>query len=91
MFGAEATFDNIGQSSFIEHAHVILVMEAPELVAHHTHRHRLVPYIHRVVHPRDVLGCVAQRERVHLRAQADKLDDQISLRLVLQITQFSGV
>ena len=67
------------------------MLEVLDLGARHTFRHRLVPYVNRVVHPRDGLGCVSHGERVHFRAQADKLDDRSTLGLVLEVANFSGV
>ena len=81
-FRAYAAIDHVCQGSTIVHAHVILVLEALDLASRHTLRHRLVPYVHWIVHPWDKLGCVAHGERVHLRAQADELDDHIALGLV---------
>ena len=52
-FRADAAIDHVGQGSTIEHAHVILMLEAHDLGARHTLRHLLVPYVHRVIHPRD--------------------------------------
>ena len=51
-FRADTAIYHVGQGSTIEHAHVILMLEALDLVARHTLRHRLVPYVHRVIHPR---------------------------------------
>ena len=90
-FRADAEIDHVGQGCTIVHAHVILVLEALDLRAHNTLRHPLVPYVHWVIHPWDGLGCVAQGKRVHLRAQTDKLDDQIALGHVIELTHFSGV
>ena len=67
------------------------MLEALSLGPRHTLRHRLVYFIHRVVHPWDGLGCVTHCELVHLREQADELDDRIALGLVLEIAHFSGV
>ena len=90
-FGADAAIDNIGKSSTIEHAHVILVLVALDLRARHTLRHRLLPYVHRVINRRDGLGCVAHGERVNLRALANKLDFQIPFGFVFEVAHFSGV
>ena len=90
-FRADAAIDHVGQGSTIVHAHVILVLKALDLGARHTLRHRLVTYVHRVIHPWDRLGSVAHGERVHFRAQADELDDRIALVLVLEVAHFSGV
>ena len=90
-FGANTAIDHIFQGSTIEHAHVVLVLEALDLEQRHTLCHRFVPHIHHVVHPWDGLGCVAYNERVHLRAQTDKFDNRIALDLVLEVAHFSGV
>ena len=63
-----AAIDTIGQSFSIEHAHLILVLEAIDLGARHTLRHCLVPYVHRVIYPRDRLGCVELGERIAVKA-----------------------
>ena len=55
-FEADATIDQICQSSIIEHAHVILVLEVLALKARHTIRHRLVRYGHQKINHRDGLG-----------------------------------
>ena len=88
---ADAAIDHVNQSSTSVHAHVILVLEALDLRPRHAICHSLVPHIHRVVHSWDGLGCVAHGEQVHLRAQANELDDQIALGLVLEVAHFSGV
>ena len=90
-FRADAAINYVGKGSTIVYAHVILVLKALDLGARHTFCHRLVTHIHRVVHPWDWLPCIAHGERVHLRAQADKLDDRIALGLVLEVAHFSGV
>ena len=73
-FRTNAAIDHIRQGSTIEHAHVILVLEALDLGARDTVCHCLVPYVHRVIYPRNGLGCVAHGERVHFRAHANELD-----------------
>ena len=90
-FRADAAIHHVGQGSTIVNAHVILVLKALNLKPRHTFCHRLVPHIHRVVDSWDRLGCVAQGERVHFRAQAYKLDDRIVLNLVLDVAHFFGV
>ena len=90
-FGADAAIDYIGQSSTIKHAHFILVLEALNLRARHTLRHRLVFYVNLVFHFRHGLGCVAHDERVHFRAQANELDNRIPFCLVFKVAHFSGV
>ena len=88
---ANVAIYHIGQGLTIEHAHVVYVPESPDLGASHARCHRLVPHIHRVVQPWDGLGCYAHCERVHLRAQADELDDRIALCFILEIADFFGV
>ena len=83
-FIADAAIDHVGQGSTIVHAHVILVLEALNMGPRHTICHRLVCYIHRIVHPWGGLGCFTHCKRLHLRAQADELDDRIALGLVLK-------
>ena len=90
-FETDAAIDYVCQSSTIVHAHIILVLEALDLGPRSALCQSLVPHIHRVFHSLDRLGCVAHGERVHLRAQADKLDDRIALGLVLEVAHFSGV
>ena len=90
-FRTDAAIDHVGQGSTIEHPHVILVLEALDLGAPHTLRHYLMPYVHRVIHPRDGLGCVAHGERVHFRANANELDYRIPFGLVFEVAHFSGV
>ena len=90
-FRADAAIGHVGQDSTIVHAQVILVLEAFNLGPRHTFCHRLVPHNHGVVHSCDGLGCVAHGERLHLRTQADELDDRIALGLVLEVAHFSGV
>ena len=36
----------------------ILVFKAFDLKARNTYRHRLLPNVYRVIHPRELLGCV---------------------------------
>ena len=67
----DAAIDPVGQGSTIVHAHVILVLKALNLGPHHALRHRLVCYVHRVIHSWDLLECVTHGKRVHLRAQAN--------------------
>ena len=67
------------------------MLEALDLGPRHALCHSLVAHIHRVVHSWDGLGCVADGERVHLRSQANELDDRIALGLFLEIAHFSGV
>ena len=81
-FRADAAIDHVGQGSTIERAHVILVLKALDLGARHTVRHRLVPYVNRVIYFLDRLRGVAHGERVHFRAQANKLDYRIPFGLV---------
>ena len=50
-----------------------------------------MPYVLRIIHPRDGLGCVAHGERVHFRAQANELDYRISFGLVFEVAHFYGV
>ena len=90
-FRADAAIDHVGQGSTIEHAHVIIVLKALALGARHTLRHRLVPYVHRVIHPWDRLGGLTHCERVHFRAQAYELDYRIHFGLVFEVAHFSGV
>ena len=90
-FRTDAAIDHVGQGSTIVHAHVIFVLKALDLGARHALCYSLVPHIHRVVHSWDWLGCVAHGERVHIRAQADDLDDRIALGLVLEVAHLSGV
>ena len=90
-FGADAVIDHVGQCSTIEHAHVILVLEALDLGARHTLRQCLVPHVHQVIHPMDGLGCIAHGEQVHFKAQANKLDYWIHFGLVFEVAHFSGV
>ena len=80
----DAASDHVGQGSAIVHAHVILVFEALDLAARHTLRHRLVSYVHRVVHPWDRLGCVAHIERVLGRSPTNSM---IVLPLVSSMKQ----
>ena len=90
-FRADAAIDHVGLGFTIVHAHVILVLEAINFEARTTLCHRLVPRIHRVVYPWNTLGCYADSERVHFRAQVDELDDRISFHLVLEKIYFSSV
>ena len=90
-FRADAAIDHVGQGSTIEHAHVIFVLKALDLGARHTLRHRLVPYVHRVIHPMDGLGCIAHCDQVDFRAQANELDYRIPFGLVFEVAHFSGV
>ena len=90
-FRANAAIDHVGQGSTVEHAYIILVLEALDLGARHTLRHRLVSYVLVVIHPWDRLGGVGHGERVHFRAQANKLDYRISFGLVFEVAHFSGV
>ena len=90
-FRADAAIDPVGQGSTIVHAHVILVLEALDLGARNTFRHRIMPNIHWVVNSWDRVGCVAHSEQVHFRAQADELDDRIAHSLVHKLAHFSGV
>ena len=83
-FRFDAAIDYVGQGSTILYAHVILMFEALDLGARNTLCHSLVPHIHLVVHLWNRLGCDANGEPVHFRAQADELDDRISLGLVLE-------
>ena len=83
--------DHIGQGSTIIHAHVVYVLEAPDLCAGDALRHRLVPHVQLVVKPWDVLGCTAHDKGIHLGTQFDELDDRIALGLVLEVAHFSGV
>ena len=50
-FGADAAIYSIGQCLTIEHSHVVLVLKPLNLKACYAFRHRLVPYVHRVIHP----------------------------------------
>ena len=90
-FRADAAIDYVCQGSTIVHAHVILVLEPLDLGPRHALCNRLVPHVHRVVHPCDGLKCVAHGERVHFKAKVDELDDRIALSLVLDIAHFSGL
>ena len=90
-FRADAVIDHVGQGSTTEHAHVILVHEALDLGARHTLCHRLVPYVHREIHPRDGLECGAYGERVHFRAKANRFDYRIPFGLVFEVVYISGV
>ena len=90
-FRADTAIDYVIKGSTIVHVHLILVLKALHLGARHTFCHHLVTHIHRVVHPWDELRCIAHGERVYLREQADELDDQISLSLVLEVAHFSSV
>ena len=83
--GADSAIDNIGQGSTIEHAHIILVLKALGLIARHTLCHCLVPYVYRLVYIWGVLECVLHGERIHFKAQANKLDDQIAVGLVFKV------
>ena len=67
------------------------MLKALNLGTRHTLHHRLVPYIHRVIHPWDRLRGVAHDERVHFRAQANELDYRIPVGLVFEVEHFSGV
>ena len=83
-FGANAAIDHVGLISTVVHPHVVFMLEALDLGARHTLSHRLVPRVHRIVQSRDRLVRVAHGERVHLGAKSDKLDDRITLCLVLK-------
>ena len=87
-FRADAAIDHVSQGSTIEHAHVILVLKAFDLGARHTIRHRLVPYVHRVIYSWDRLGGVADGERVHFSAQTNELDYRIPFGLVFEVAHF---
>ena len=67
------------------------MLESLDLGARHTLRHRLVPYVHRGIHSRDGLGCVAHGVRVYFRAQANELDYRIPFGLVFEVAHFTGV
>ena len=67
------------------------MLEALDLGPRHAHCHSLVVHIQLVVHSGDELGCVAQGERLHLRAQANEIDDQIAFGIVYEIAHFFGV
>ena len=84
-FKVDAAIDHVGHGFTIEHAHVILVLKALDLGARHTLCPRLVPYVHRVIHARNGLGCVAHCERVHFRAQANELDNRIPFGLIFEV------
>ena len=90
-FGANAAINHIGLIPTIVHAHVIFVLEALNLCARNTLRHRLVPTIYLIVYSRDWLVRVAHGERVHFRTQTDELDDRIALGLVLEVSNLFGV
>ena len=63
------------------------MLEALDLGGRQTIRHRRVPYVHLVIHPRDGLGWVALGEQ----AQANLLDYRIPFGLVFEVAHFSGV
>ena len=67
------------------------MLEALNLGALYVFFYRLVPHIHRVVYSWNGVGCFAHGERVHLKAQDDKLDDRIALRFVPEVAAFSGM
>ena len=67
------------------------MFEALDLGVRHTIRHRFLPYLNRVIHPKNGLECVAHGKQVHLRAQATELDYLIPFGLVFEIAHFSGV
>ena len=90
-FRTNAAIDHVVQGYTIVHAHVIFVRETLDLGARHTLCHCIVPHINRVVHLWYELGCVAQGQRVHLRAQTKELDYWIVRCLVLNVAQFSGL
>ena len=90
-YGADSAIDHICSSFTILHSHVIFVLETLNLGARHALDHRLVPHIHRVVQPWNGLVCFAHGERIHLRAQADELDDRIALCFVLEVADLAGV
>ena len=90
-FRADTEIDQVNQGFTIVLTHVILVIKAPDLAARYTLRQHLVPYVHRVVHPWDKLECVKHGEKIHLKTQADELDDRIALGLDLEIAYFSGM
>ena len=90
-FKADAAIEHVAQGSTIVHAYVIFVLKALDVGARHVVCYSYVPHIHRVVHSWDGLGCVAHGERVHLRAQADELDDWNAFGLVLEVAHLSGM
>lgn len=55
-FKAYAAIDHICQSTSINHAQVVLVLEALDLETSNTLCHRSVLHIHRVVQPWNKLG-----------------------------------
>ena len=82
-FGADSAIGYIGKGSTIVHLHVVFVLDALNLGSRHALCNRNVSYRHWVVQHRDGLGCFAQGERVHFRAQADELDDRIALCFII--------
>ena len=67
------------------------MLKALYVRARHTLGHRFVPHIHLVVQPWNGLGCFAYGERIHLRAQADELNDRIALCFIFKLADLSGV
>ena len=90
-FGADSAIGYIGKGSTIVNLHVVFVLETRNLGSRHALCNRLVSHLYRVDQLRDGLGCFAHGERVHLRAQADELDDRIALCFILQVADFSGM
>ena len=84
QFRADAAINHVSQGSTFKHAHVILIFKALDLGARHNLRHRLVPYVHRVIYPWNKLGGVAENERVHFKAEANELDFWIPFDLVFE-------
>ena len=90
-FGADAAIDHVCLISTVIYPHVVIVLEELDLSAQHALGNRLVPRIHRIVMSLDRLVREAHSEQVHLRAESDKLDDQITLCLVLEVCDLFGV
>ena len=90
-FGVDSAIGYNGKGSTIVHLHVVFVLETLNLGSRHALCNRLMSHLYQVVQPRDGLGCFAHGERVHLRAQADELDDRIALCFSLKVSDFSGM
>ena len=55
------------------------------------YRHRLMCYVHQVVHSWNGLLCVAHGERIHFTAQANELDVRITFSIVFEVAHISGL
>ena len=90
-FGVNKAIENIGSSSFIVHAHVVLVLKAHELEARYAYCHRILSHIHQVVNLWDKLRCVVHGKGVYFKSLSIKSRRSNRDLFVFKVNYFYGV